>query len=108
VVQLRIEPEVPVGPVRATPAAISPLCWWSWVPRHPRPPPGSYELAARLRCPHVVLTHITRRTPIREARRLVQQVVGKQEMERLEIFMDRGPQRRPSADLPVNDRASTR
>lgn len=52
-------------------------------------------ILSRLNCPHVVLTHTSRRTSIRDAKRILLQVVGKQQAERVEIFMDRPPARGP-------------
>lgn len=66
------------------------------------------EILARLRCPHVVITHVTRRTAIGEARRLLERAVGSQEMERISFLMDRRNRRateRP--DMPSESPGAT-
>jgi ribonuclease Z len=46
------------------------------------------ELFERVRSPHVVLTHLTRRTGIGRAKRLLSKMLGKQDLERMTILMD--------------------
>jgi hypothetical protein len=55
---------------------------------------------SRLRCEHIVVSHVTRRTPIGEAKRALEVAVGAQEMERVIFLMDRRA-RRPAAP-PAN------
>lgn len=63
---------------------------------HVRDLPG---VLRRLRCPHVVLTHVTHRTPLREARRMLRDVVDDNDLQRVTFFMDR-PTRAASIPTP--------
>ncbi len=53
------------------------------------------EILRRIRCKHVVLTHVTRRTDMRLARRILQDAVEPADLERISFLMDRPPRRRP-------------
>jgi ribonuclease Z len=53
---------------------------------HVRDLPGILD---RLRCPNVVLTHVTHRTALRDARRMLKEIVSPGDLERLVFFMDR-------------------
>ncbi|NLX12078.1 MAG: hypothetical protein GXY44_00280 [Phycisphaerales bacterium] len=47
------------------------------------------ELMGRVRSPNVVLFHLTRRTGIRESKRMLEQVLPKTDLERITVLMDR-------------------
>ncbi|MFQ5461830.1 MAG: MBL fold metallo-hydrolase [Phycisphaerae bacterium] len=53
--------------------------------------PGVLE---RLACEHVMLTHFSRRTDLRTAKRIIERVVGERDMSRMSILMERPPRRR--------------
>lgn len=53
---------------------------------HVRDLPGILD---RLRCPHIVLTHVTHRTALRDARRMLKETVSPNDLERVTFFMDR-------------------
>jgi len=48
----------------------------------------------RLRNPHILLTHVTRRTDIRAAKRILQNHVEPVDHERITFLMDRPPRKR--------------
>ncbi len=51
------------------------------------------EIVGRLRCPNIVLTHVTRRTDFRRARAMLQESVHSDDLPRLSFLMDRPPRR---------------
>ena len=53
------------------------------------------EVMHALQSRHVVLTHVTRRTSIVQAKRTVQETLSGTDLERIEFLMDRPPRRRP-------------
>lgn len=54
------------------------------------------ELMERVRSPHVVLIHVTRRTSMREAKRAVSRVLKPVDLERITFLMDQPPRRMDS------------
>lgn len=73
---------------------------------HVRELPGIFS---RLRCEHIVISHVTRRTPIGEAKRALELAVGREELERVTFLMDRRPRRsagpaaEPAHEAPTAD-----
>lgn len=63
------------------------------------------SLLPRLRCPHIVLTHVTHRTALRDAKRLLGEVLGEDDAQRVTFFMDR-PRRFLVADAGPEDPTS--
>ncbi len=59
--------------------------------------PGILE---RLSCEHVMLTHFSRRTDLRSAKRIIERVVGPKQMPRLNILMERPPRKRFNTPRP--------
>ncbi len=47
------------------------------------------ELLARVKSPHVVLVHVSRRTDLRQAKRIVRDAVDESDLERITFLMDR-------------------
>ncbi len=47
------------------------------------------DIMRTLRCPHVVLTHVTRRTDLRTAKRILTDAVDRDDLDRLSFLMDR-------------------
>lgn len=62
---------------------------------HVRDLPG---ILKRLRSPNIVLTHLTRRTDIRTAKRAIQKAVSPEDWQRITILMDRPPRNRHAQD----------
>jgi len=60
---------------------------------HVRDLPGILD---RLRCPHIVLTHVTHRTALRDARRVLKETVRPNDLERVTFFMDRPKRTAPT------------
>lgn len=61
------------------------------------------EIVPKLRNERIVLTHLTRRSPVADARRAVRAVVGEAQMERISFLMEhrrRGPRRGAGSDAP--------
>ncbi len=59
------------------------------------------ELCERVRSPHIVLTHLTRRTGIGEAKRYLSRTLRREDLERITILMDQPrPPRRTNAQSP--------
>ncbi len=52
------------------------------------------QIMSRVRSPHVVLFHVTRRTPIHFARKLLHEVLSPADRERTTFLMDRPPRKR--------------
>lgn len=59
------------------------------------------EILGRIECPHVVITHVTRRTDPRRAREIIKDAVDPADVDRISFLMDRPPRRRQQ--LPVAD-----
>lgn len=51
------------------------------------------DIFARLKCQNIVITHVTRRTAIGDAKRALERTVGREEMERVTFLMDRRARR---------------
>ena len=60
------------------------------------------NILSRVRSEHVVLTHVTRRTDIREAQRIVQEAIDSRDRERVSFLMDRPP-RKPAEIKPEHE-----
>ncbi len=60
------------------------------------------DVLARLNCKHVVISHITRRTAMVEAKRRIREVLKPADLERTVVLMDRPP--RPAANPPGQNR----
>ncbi|GMV96719.1 MAG: hypothetical protein AMXMBFR83_10800 [Phycisphaerae bacterium] len=58
------------------------------------------ELMERVRNPHVVLIHVTRRTPLGEAKRAVARILGREDLERVSFLMDQPPRGRTPRPPP--------
>jgi len=54
-------------------------------------------ILGRVRCPHVVLTHLTHRTPLRDAKRLARETLQEVDLERTTFLMDRPRRTAPAA-----------
>lgn len=52
------------------------------------------EVLGRVRCPHVVLAHVTRRTDLRQAKQILRDAISPGDLERVQFLMDRPPRRR--------------
>lgn len=64
------------------------------------------ELFERVRSPHIVLTHLTRRTGIGEAKRYLSRTLRREDLERITILMDQPrPPRRTDAQSPEQQAA---
>lgn len=61
------------------------------------------ELMQRVNSKHVVISHITRRTPMAEAKRRIQQVLKPADLERTVILMDRPPRPRRDTTPPPTE-----
>ncbi len=59
------------------------------------------NILPRLRCPHILMTHLTRRTDLRAAKRLLENHVDPVDFQRITILMERP--RRPSPRPPKTD-----
>lgn len=64
------------------------------------------SILERLRNEHIVLTHITRRTALGEAKRILSRMVSASDMDRISILMDRRPQSSAPRDVVNQPHAS--
>lgn len=64
------------------------------------------EMLARLNSQHVVITHITRRTGMVEAKRRLKEVLRAEDLQRVTILMDRPPRSRRERPPQANDSAT--
>lgn len=56
----------------------------------------------RIRSPNVVIAHITRRTFMRDAKRMLQNLLPKADLERITILMDQPRRRRMDVESPID------
>jgi len=54
------------------------------------------EVLPAVNCPHIVITHVTRRTPLAAAKAILAKTLRKDVLERVTFLMDRPPRRQPS------------
>ena len=65
------------------------------------------DVMRRLRCPHVVLTHVSQRTDLRAARRMVTDLLDEVDLPRVSFLMDRPPRPRGGRPPVIDEQAGT-
>jgi len=65
------------------------------------------RILSRVRSPNIVLTHLTRRTDLRSAKRIIRETLSARDWERVTLLMDRAPRpRRGKPPIPSTDEKS--